>query len=173
MWFNSLHSLPLTFTHVVTVLAYISSHTLLCVSLLTISHTILLIHTVLFFLPVSVSVKDSETICPSSPITLRCVVNTTQNTRTHLLLWKCSKRSSERTVICDPIHDFDCPFGKVKSVNVSCDCEDLIVSEATFTPNSTAARTLVCGDGIQEQEVSLLPKGIQPLEALNLQYVLM
>ena len=36
----------------------------------------------------------------------------------------------------------------------------LIVSEATFNATSTDARTLICSDGSQEKEVSLIAQGI-------------
>ena len=77
------------------------------------------------------------------------------------LSWKCAKDSGENVVFCDPILNFDCGFGTVANVTGSCECNDaLIVSEATFTANSTDARTLICGDGTREEKVSLIAQGI-------------
>ncbi|CAI8058311.1 hypothetical protein GBAR_LOCUS31703 [Geodia barretti] len=112
---------------------------------------------------VSVSVKDSETICPFHPITLRCVVNTTLSDQTTpFLSWKCAENSQGgHAVFCDTILNFDCGFGIVENVTGSCECNDaLIVSEATFTAKSTDARTLICSDGTQEEKVSLIAQAL-------------
>ena len=107
-------------------------------------------------------VKDGENICPFHPITLHCVVNTTLSNRTTpFLSWKCAENSDENVVLCDPILSFDCGFGIVENVTGSCECNDaLIVSEATFTAESTDARTLICSDGTREEKVSLIAQGI-------------
>ena len=60
----------------------------------------------------------------------------------------------------NPILDFNCEFGKVVNVTGSCECEDtVIVSEATFIPNPDSAGNLTCGNGEQDETVSLSVKG--------------
>ena len=60
----------------------------------------------------------------------------------------------------NPILDFNCEFGKVVNVTGSCECEDtVIVSEATFIPNPDSAGNLTCGNGAQDETVSLSVKG--------------
>ena len=116
-----------------------------------------------YSIAVTVSVKHSETICPSDPITVRCVVNTTLSQQTTpFLLWKCTESSGQNVVLCEPILNFDCDFGRVENVTGSCLCDNksLIVSEATFTATSTSARTLICSDGSTEEKVSITAKGI-------------
>ena len=108
-------------------------------------------------------VKDGESVCPFHPITLRCVVNTTLSDQTvPLLAWKCAENSQGgHAVRCANINNFDCDFGIVENVTGSCECNDaLIVSEATFTAESTDARTLICSDGTREESVSLSAQGI-------------
>ena len=107
---------------------------------------------------------DSETICPNHPIRLRCIVNTTYSTEpSPFLSWKCTNSSGDNFLICNNMNilDFYCAFGKVENIIGSCPCggSSVIASEATFIPNSSAARTLVCSDGTQHEEVSILPRG--------------
>ena len=115
--------------------------------------------------PVSLSVKDGENICPFHPITLRCVVNTTVSQEpSPFLSWKCTATSADNFLICSDIVAFNCAFGKVDNIIGSCDCGgSIIVSEATFTPSSTDARTIVCSDGPHEEEIPVVPRGMYML----------
>ena len=99
-------------------------------------------------------------VCPSQFVTLRCVVKRPSNQQSPFLSWRCSGSDNEKDVICNPILDFNCEFGKVVNVTGSCECEDtVIVSEATFIPNPDSAGNLTCGNGAQEETVSLSVKG--------------
>ena len=99
-------------------------------------------------------------VCPSQSVTVRCVVKRPSNQQSPFLSWRCSGSVNENLVICNPILDFNCEFGKVVNVTGSCECEDtVIVSEATFIPNTDSAGNLTCGNGVQEETVSLSVKG--------------
>ncbi|CAI8037903.1 hypothetical protein GBAR_LOCUS21171, partial [Geodia barretti] len=114
------------------------------------------------FSDVSLSVKDGENICPFHPITLRCVVNTTVSQEpSPFLSWKCTAASADNFLICSDIVTFNCAFGKVDNIIGSCDCGgSIIVSEATFTPSSTDARTIICSDGAHEEEIPVVPRDL-------------
>ena len=100
--------------------------------------------------------------CPFDPITLRCIVQ--KKPQTSFLSWKCSE-NIEQFVICNPIVAFNCEFGRLTNITGSCECGgSIIVSEATFLANSNSARSLICSDGVQQDEVSITPRGMGGVE---------
>ena len=109
---------------------------------------------------VTLSVTDGEDACPFDPITLRCIVKKHTTQQLSFLSWRCTEDSSENFVFCNPILDFSCEFGTVSNISGFCECSNtIIVSEATFTPTSTTTRTLICGNGRQQQMIPLSTKG--------------
>ena len=111
---------------------------------------------------VNLSVIGNKDICPSQPVTLRCVVKRPLNQQFPFLSWRCSGSVNENLVICNPILDFNCGFGKVVNVTGSCKCEDTaIVSEATFIPNPDSAGNLTCGNGALEKTIAVSLNGKQ------------
>ena len=108
----------------------------------------------------NLSVIGNKDICPSQPVTVRCIVKKLSSQQFPFLSWRCSGSNNEKLVICNPILDFNCEFGKVVNVTGSCECEDTVItSEATFIPNTDSAGNLTCGNGEQDETVSLSVKG--------------
>ena len=123
---------------------------------------------------VTLSLVGGRDVCPSEPVTLRCVVKRPSNQQFPFLSWRCSGSVNENLVICSPILNFNCEFGKVVNVTGSCKCEDtVIVSEATFIPNPDSAGNLTCGNGRQDS-LSVKGKTTQfacPIHVHSLQYL--
>ena len=112
----------------------------------------------LFSVPVTLSLVGDRDVCPSEPVTVCCVVK--KSTQSSFLLWRCSGSSMEDLVICNPIFDFDCKFGKVVDVTGSCECNNtVIVSQATFIANSSNTSSLTCGTNTQQENIRVSVKG--------------
>ena len=71
--------------------------------------------------------------------------------------------SSGNNVLCGPIVNFTCDYGKVFNISGECQCDggSVIVSEAKFQADQLGPKTLFCGNGMKEdeKEISLAPRG--------------
>ena len=114
------------------------------------------------FSSVTLSVIGDGEICPSMPVTVRCVVKKIPSS-VFFLSWRCNKeKGEENLVLCHPILDFSCEFGEVVNVTGSCECDNsVIVSEATFVSKSDGPDTgsLTCSNGREEETVSVTANG--------------